>query len=56
MSGDKLDPTKTYVLDETATTKSLTLEQLAKLATGDGEAPEWDFEAALKPRQRPSAE
>jgi hypothetical protein len=32
MSDEKLDPTKTYVLEETAITRSTSLEDLAKAA------------------------
>ncbi|HEX7080195.1 MAG TPA: hypothetical protein VF329_04205 [Gammaproteobacteria bacterium] len=32
-SGEKVDPTNTYVLEETAVTKAMTIEELAKLAT-----------------------
>jgi hypothetical protein len=48
MSDDKLDPTKTYVLEETVTTKSLTLEQLAKIAAPEDDEPDFDFDAALQ--------
>jgi hypothetical protein len=51
MSGSKkIDPTETYVLEETAITKTCTIEELAELAIGPAKARETVREEDHRPK------